>query len=107
MAAFFGMILVQAVLGFFELKVMLDYKQEIIRNLLKPLLAAGVSGLLALLLDRIFVNLIGEVLTLLIAIILSYLLYMVLLILLKSVNRYEIERMPFGDYFALLADRWH
>ncbi len=107
MAAFFGMILVQAVLGFFELKVMLDYKQEIVRNLLKPLLAAGVSGLLALLLDRIFVNLIGEVLTFLIAIILSYLLYMVLLILLKSVNRYEIERMPFGDYFALLADRWH
>lgn len=106
MAAFFGMILIQAVLGFFELKVMLDYKQEVVRNILKPLLAAGLSGLLAMIIDRALVNLIGEVLTLIIALILSYLLYMAALIFLKSVNRYEIEKMPFGYYFAILADRW-
>jgi hypothetical protein len=105
-AAFAAMIIFETVLGFIEIRMMLDYKQEFVRPILKPLLAAGVSGLLALAIDKLLVNLIGEALTLIIALVLSYLLYMVMLIVIKSVNRYELERMPFGDQFALIYDRF-
>ena len=104
-AAFAAMIILETVLGFIEIRMMLDYKQEFVRPILKPLLAAGVSGLLALAIDKLLVNLIGEALTLIIALVLSYLLYMVMLIVIKNVNRYELERMPFGDQFALIYDR--
>ncbi len=105
MAAFAAMIVIEAILGFFEIKMMLDYDQDIVRNILKPLLAAGVSGLVAMALDRLFVNLIGEILTLIISLIIAYLVYMVLLIVIRTVNRYELEKMPFGDQFALIYDR--
>ena len=104
-AAFAAMIILETVLGFFEIRMMLDYKQEFLRPIFKPLLAAGISGILALAIDRLLVNVIGEALTLVIALVLSYLLYMVMLIVLRSVNRYEIERMPFGDQFALIYDK--
>nr|MCR4902650.1 oligosaccharide flippase family protein [Butyrivibrio sp.] len=105
MGAFFLSAIAIVILGIFEVKIMFDLKSDIFRIVLKPLLAAGISSVLCLLIDRLLVNLIGEVLTFIIAIIISYLAYMVLLIVLKAVNRYEVERMPFGDYFALLVDR--
>ncbi|WP_029321482.1 hypothetical protein [Butyrivibrio sp. AE3004] len=104
-AAFAAMFIVQGVLGIFEIKVMLDAKMQMVRNILMPLLAAVGSGLVALMLDRLLVNVIGEILTLIIALVLSFILYMLLLIILRSVNRYEIERMPLGDYFALVSDK--
>ena len=105
MAAFLAGTVVIAVLGAVELKFMLDLKPEILRCIVKPLVAAAVSGIICLLADRVFVNLIGEILTLLISLILSYLVYMILLIVLRSVDRYDVERMPFGDQFAILVDK--
>jgi len=104
-AAFIAMLLILSVVGWLELSLMLDYKQEFKKSLILPLLSSGIAGLLALLIDRIFVNMIGEILTALIAILLSYVSYMVLLIVFKSVDKYEVEKMPFGYNFAVLCDK--
>lgn len=104
-AAFAAMLVVQGILGIFEIKVMLDVKLMMVRNILLPLLAAVISGLVALLLDKLLVNVIGEILTFIIAVLIAFVIYMVLLIVLGSVNRYEVERMPLGDYFAILSDK--
>ncbi|MCR5656184.1 MAG: hypothetical protein K6G06_01865 [Butyrivibrio sp.] len=104
-AAFFGMFFVQAIIGYFELKFMLDYRQEFLRTIFLPFICAGISALITLAVDRIFVNLVGEILTLVVSILFAFISYMVLLIVLKSVNRYEVEKMPFGDQFALLSDK--
>ena len=103
-AAFAAMFVVQGILGLFEIKVMLDVNLQMFRNILMPLVAAVCSGLLALLIDKIFVNLIGEILTFIICVVVAFVAYMLLLILLRSVNRYEVEKMPLGDYFALVSD---
>ena len=104
--AYLAGIFVQAVLGFVEIKLMLNPRVELVRNVIKPLFAAGISGLICLLIDRLLVNVIGEILTFVIALLLAYLSYMLLLIILKCVNRYELERMPFGDQFAIISDRF-
>ncbi|WP_044912727.1 oligosaccharide flippase family protein [Butyrivibrio sp. WCE2006] len=104
-AAFAAMFIIQGILGMIEIKVMLDVNFMMVRNIVMPLVAATLAGLVALLIDRLLVNLIGEILTLIIAIVLAFVLYMLLLIVLKSVNRYEVERMPLGDYFAIVSDR--
>lgn len=103
-AAFAAMFVIQGILGIFEIKVMLDVKLMIVRNIVLPLIAASISGALALLIDKLLVNVIGEILTLIIAVIVAFVTYMILLIVLKSVNRYEVERMPLGDYFAIVSD---
>ncbi|MCR5344305.1 MAG: hypothetical protein K6E70_13185 [Butyrivibrio sp.] len=103
-AAFAAMFVVQGILGILEIKVMLDVNLMMIRNILLPLIAAVISGLAALLIDRLLVNVIGEILTFIIAVAVAFLVYMILLIVLGSVNRYEVERMPLGDYFALVSD---
>ncbi|WP_408071085.1 hypothetical protein [Butyrivibrio sp. JL13D10] len=103
-AAFAAMFVVQGILGIFEIKVMLDVNLMMIRNILLPLLASVLSGLAALLVNKLLVNVIGEILTFIIALLIAFLIYMVLLMILGSVNRYEVERMPFGDYFAIVSD---
>ncbi len=103
-AAFAAMFVVQGILGLLEIKVMLDVNLQMVRNILMPLIAAAGSGLIALLIDRILVNIIGEILTLFICVVVAFVIYMLLLIVLRSVNRYEVERMPLGDYFALVSD---
>ena len=103
-AAFAAMFVVQGILGLFEIKVMLDVNLQMFRNILMPLVAAVGSGLVALLIDKIFVNLIGEILTFVICLVIAFIAYMIFLILLRSVNRYEVEKMPLGDYFALISD---
>ncbi len=103
--AFDAGILVMTIFAFFELKVMFDLKMDILRDIVKPAIAAGISGILCLIINNMLVNLIGEILTFIIASVLSYILYMVLIIVLKAADKYEIEKMPFGDQFAVLADR--
>ncbi|SFP44667.1 Polysaccharide biosynthesis C-terminal domain-containing protein [Butyrivibrio proteoclasticus] len=88
---------------YFILSKMLRYRQEIIRTLGVPLLCSALSGLLAFIINVIFLNLIGDILTLVIAFILYSVLYIVLMIIFRGLTAKEISRLPFGSIFMILA----
>jgi len=91
------------VLCFLFLCKMLKYRQKLIRSVGVPLLCSAISGLLAFIINVIFLNLIGDILTLIIALILYYVLYMVLMIILRGITAKEIASVPLGKVFMMLA----
>ena len=92
-------LLVYDVLCLFMIFKMLKYKSNLLLNVGIPLMASAVSGLAAYFIDRIFVNLIGEVLTLIVGVVLYSIIYMLILIVLKGVKTHELSSIPFGKYF--------
>ena len=91
------------VVCYFLLCKMLKYRQEFIRTVGVPLLCSALSGLLAFIINVIFLNLIGDILTLFIALILYSVLYIVLMIIFRGLTAKEISRIPFGNVFMMLA----
>ena len=82
---------------------MLKYRQEIIRTVGVPLLCSAIAGLLAFIINVIFLNLIGDILTLVIALLLYSVLYIVLMIIFRGLTAKEISRIPLGNVFMMLA----
>jgi O-antigen/teichoic acid export membrane protein len=80
----------------FMLFKMLKYRHDIIRNAGIPTLSAAVAGLILLFTNKLFANLIGEVLTLLVGILIYTVVYFIVLILLKGITTEELERVPLG-----------
>ena len=66
---------------------------------------AGVSGLVALLLCKLLMGLIGKALTLVICLVLCIVIYNVLLVLLKGVREDELREMPAGGILLRLWER--
>ena len=104
-------VLISVILGFLLydaicivlLGKMLKYRQEFIHTVGVPLLCAAISGLLAFVINVIFINLIGDILTLIIAFALYYVLYIVLMIIFKGLNAREISKVPLGKVFEMVA----
>ena len=82
---------------------MLKYRQELVFTVGIPLLCSAVAGLLAFVINVIFIDRIGDILTLLIALVLYYALYIVLMIIFKGLHLSEIKRAPLGSLFASLV----
>lgn len=96
-----------AVLGFLAVSRIYQYRQEWIRTFGVTLIAAAVSGVVALLLHKVLLSLLGSVLSLVIGILVGTAIYMVLLVVLRAFESGELEEMAGGRLFIMLADLLH
>ena len=84
---------------------MLKYRYDFLKNLGIPVLAAAVSGLILMFMNMLFVNKIGEVLTLIIGGVVFTIVYMLVLILLRGISTEELEKIPLGRLFMSFSNR--
>jgi TRAP-type C4-dicarboxylate transport system permease small subunit len=98
-------------LCYFMLTKMLKMRREWIMNVVIPLVSSLIAGLLAFLLNKLFVNLIGDVLTLLICIIFFWAGYMMAMVVSGGFTAHELRKIPLGNLFygvatAIRRDRY-
>ena len=105
MLSLLGAYLIYDILSIFMIFKMLKYRQELVKTFCIPLICAAVSGLILFVINLIFVNLIGDVLTLLIGIVVYTIIYMMLLIVLRGVKIHELQRIPLGRLFLGFAEK--
>ncbi|MBQ9927667.1 MAG: polysaccharide biosynthesis C-terminal domain-containing protein [Lachnospiraceae bacterium] len=85
----------------------IQYSQEWIRSLAFPLVAAGISGLIIMLLNKAFVSLVGSVLSLIICLPVGIAAYVVLLLVLRCVSEKELQNMFLGRILIGMAKALH
>lgn len=85
----------------------MQYSQEWIRTFAVTMIAAGVTGLIGMLLNKALLTLAGEGITLLICVAVCIVVYQVLLIALKGVREEELLEMPCGRLIAAAAGKLH
>ncbi len=93
--------------GYFGIMRYLSYTPDWIRFFVIPAACAGVSGVVALLLCKLLMGLIGKAVTLVICVVLCIVIYNVLLVLLKGVREDELREMPAGGILLRLWERVH
>ena len=89
----------------FMILKMLKLHSNILFNIGIPFLASGVAGLILLALDRILINVIGEILTLLISVIVFAIIYVLLMVVLRGIRTHELENVPLGRFFISFSSR--
>ncbi|MBQ8598444.1 MAG: polysaccharide biosynthesis C-terminal domain-containing protein [Lachnospiraceae bacterium] len=92
-----------AVAGFILVSRILQYRQEWIRSVAFPVVAAAVAGLIAMLLNKALLSLLGNTASLIVCLIVAVVLYVVLLIALKDFTEEELEILPGGNLILALA----
>lgn len=102
----YSVILFTAVLAFlccFFTGRKLKYRQEWVFAVAFPALSACVAGLVAMLLNKLLLHLVGNFMTVVISCLISTLLYIIMLIILRVVNEGELSRMPLGNIWIALG----
>lgn len=99
--------LVTCVTGFLGVLKYIRYSPDWIRVFAVTAIAAGVSGLVGMLLEKALLSLAGNLITLLVCVIVCVIIYHVLLLLLRGVRQEECDIMPGGRIIASLAKRLH
>lgn len=92
-----------AILCFFFASRKLKYRQEWISAVAFPAISACVAGLVAMLLNKLLLSMVGEIMTIIISCLVSTVLYIIMLIVLRVVNEGELSRMPFGNIWITLG----
>ncbi len=86
----------------------MDYRQEIVKTFLIPLISAAVMGVVVWLSYTVIYALLkSNLLGTLLSIIFGISVYFAVFLLLKGMNREELEEMPFGRRMAKLAAKLH
>lgn len=93
--------------GLFGIMRYLSYTPDWIRFFAIPSACAAVSGLVAMLLCKLLLSLLGNAVTLLICLVVGLLVYNVLLVVLKGVKEEELREMPGGGILLRLWERVH
>lgn len=93
--------------GFIGVKGYLQYTPDWIHMFAIPAASAGISGLVAILLCKLLIGVVGNVVTLVICLVLCLVIYHVLLLLLKGVREEELREMPGGSMLLRLGERLH
>ncbi len=81
----------------------LGYRPNIIKIVGISLVCSAVSGLVIFFINKLFINVIGDVLTLIICTIVFYILYLILMIFIGGINRGDLSKITFGKLFNGLA----
>ena len=82
--------------SFFMLKKMLKYNFNFAKNFGKPLFAAAVAGFVIFLINKLFINLVGDILTFVICFVVFYFGYLFAMVFLGEFNRNSLKKIPFG-----------
>ena len=91
--------ILSGVMTYRQMRVRIDWLQICVI----PAGAAAVTGLLCMLLGRVFTSHLGEPVTLIITLVLGFCLYWVLLVLLKNFREQELEVLPGGRFIRALG----
>ncbi len=94
---------VLALLCIFFVSRKINYRQEWVISIAFPALAACVSGLIAMLLNKLLLDMTGELLTILISCLVSSILYLILLMVLRVIGEAELSKIPFGNMWIILG----
>ncbi len=101
---FYGIL---AVTGFVLISRNYQYKQEWIRSLAFPVVAAGVSGLIVMLLNKALISATGSTISLIISLLVGIAAYAVLLLVIRCVNEKELENMLLGRVLINIGRALH
>lgn len=85
----------------------LNYKQEILKTFICPLIAASVMGAFIILFNALLGKVLGNLLTVLIGLVLAILIYFVVLILIKGMTKEELIEMPYGRKLYMVFHKIH
>lgn len=88
--------------GFWLVSRFLQYTQEWIKSFAITLIDSAVSGVIAMLLNKVFTPLLGSVVSMLICLLTSIIVYLVLLIVTRAFDEGELEEMPGGGILIML-----
>ncbi len=102
---FFGFLM--CVFNWLSIKRHLDYKQEITKTFVIPLLASVIMGAIVWLSYFLFNKIIPMKLAVLLSIVIGAAVYFVSLIRMKGIKESEIRSLPGGNYFAAIAKALH
>lgn len=94
---------VYAVLNFFFVSKNLKYRQEWFGGVIFPAVAAGVSGVVVGLVNRLLFEQIGGGLTVLAGILVGLFFYITFLMILRVIGEAELSRIPLGFFFIMLG----
>ena len=94
---------VYAGLNFFLMSRSLKYRQEWLGGIVFPAAAAGVSGIIVGLVNRLLLEPLGCLPTILIGIVAGLFFYVTLLMILRVIGEAELSKIPFGFFFIMLG----
>ena len=98
-------------LCYFMLSRVLRHRHEWMKSLVLPLASAATAGLVIFLINKLLINVIGDILTLLICIVVFWAVYMLVMVVTGGVLAHELKKIPFGNLFygistAIRRDRY-
>lgn len=96
-----------AVSGFFMVGRRLQYRQEWIKSFAVTIIAAAISGVIVMLLNRVFSPMLGTSISLLICLSLGVVIYILLLLAARGFKEEELENSAFGRLLIVLARKLH
>ncbi len=96
---------------YFMLSKLLRHRNEWMKSLLMPLASAAAAGLVAFLLNKLFINIIGDILTLMICAVVFWAVYMIVMVVTGGILAHELKKIPLGNLFygisvAIRRDRY-
>ena len=92
-----------AILGFILICRKVQYRQEWLYSIAFPAIAACISGLLVMLLNKFLPDLVGNIVTIIISVVISSILYVLLLIILHVVNEVEVSDLPLSGIWIAIG----
>lgn len=98
---------IMCVLNWISIAHYIQYKQEIVKTFVIPLIASSVMGLVCFLVNLVLKKSIGVSLAVLVSILVGVIVYFVLLIKLGGVREKEIRSFPGGNIMASIARVLH
>lgn len=95
------------VAGFVGVVQYMQYSPEWLRTFGVTAIAAGLSGLVGMLLGKVMLAWAGNTVTFLVCFVICVLIYLVLMIVLKGIREDELEDIPGGRIIIVLAEKVH
>lgn len=100
--------LVVCILNWISIGKHMNYKQEVVKTFLIPLMASVIMGVVAALSFNILYRLLpSNIVCLMISIMIAVAVYGILIILMKAVDEEELREMPFGRKIISLCKKIH
>ncbi len=93
--------------GFLLISRIFEYRQEWIKSFAITIVVSAISGVIAMLLNKVFAPIVGLALSMLICLLVAVPVYLVLLIVTRAFREGELEEMPGGRLLLMLADLFH
>ena len=101
---FYGIL---TIAGFVIIRKEYQYIQEWVRSFAFPVVAAGISGLIVMLLNKAFISLTGSTISFFICLPVGIVAYVVLLLAIRCVNEKELENMLLGRLLIRIGRALH